>query len=91
MRPASTGLIGAACVTVVLEVLTYISVQTPEGSIVNTFSLTEGAGLLNWPGLLLAAVLLVLTNWVKPTKNLHPIVFIAISAVVGVVFQFGRF
>ena len=91
LRPASTGLIGAACVTVVLEVLTYISVQTPEGSIVNTFSLTEGAGLLNWPGLLLAAVLLVFTNWVKPTKNLHPIVFIAISAVVGVVFQFGRF
>ena len=84
LRPASTGLIGAACVTVVLEVLTYISVQTPEGSIVNTFSLTEDAGLLNWPGLLLAAVLLVFTNWVKPTKNLHPIVFIAFSAVVGV-------
>ena len=90
LRPASTGLIGAACVAVVLEVLTYVSVQTPAGSIVNTFSLT-GSGLLNWPGLALAAVLLVLTNWVKPTKKLHPIVFIAISAVVGVVFQFGRF
>ena len=38
-----------------------------------------------------AAVLLALTNWVKPTKKLHPIVFIALSAVVGVVFQFGRF
>ena len=36
----------------------------------------------------LAAVLLALTNWVKPTKNLHPIVFIAASAVVGVVFNF---
>ena len=90
LRPASTGLIGAACVAVVLEVLTYVSVQTPEGSIVNTFSLT-GSGLLNWPGLALAAVLLVLTNWVKPTKKLHPIVFIGISAVVGVVFQFSRF
>ena len=90
LRPASTGLIGAACVAVVLEVLTYVSVQTPAGSIVNTFSLT-GSGLLNWPGLALAAVLLVLTNWVKPTKKLHPIVFIALSAVVGVVFQFGRF
>ena len=91
LRPASTALIGAACVSVVLEVLTSVAVQTPEGSIVNTFSLTEGTGLFNWPGLLLAAVLLVLTNWVKPTKNLHPIVFIAFSAVVGVVFQFGRF
>ena len=38
---------------------------------------------------LLAAVLLALTNWVKPTKNLHPIVFIAASAVVGVVFRFA--
>ena len=91
LRPASTGLIGAACVAVVLEVLTYVTVQTPAGSMVNSFSLAEGSGLLNWPGLLLAAVLLVLTNWVKPTKKLHPIVFIALSAVVGVVFQFGRF
>ena len=40
-------------------------------------------------GLILAAVLLALTNWVKPTKNLHPIVFIAASAVVGVVFRFA--
>ena len=83
LRPASTGLIGAACVAVVLEVLTYVTVQTPAGSMVNSFSLAEGSGLLNWPGLLLAAVLLVLTNWVKPTKKLHPIVFIAFSAVVG--------
>ena len=91
LRPASTGLIGAACVAVVLEVLTYVTVQTPAGSMVNSFSLAEGSGLLNWPGLLVAAVLLVLTNWVKPTKKLHPIVFIGISAVVGVVFQFSRF
>ena len=34
---------------------------------------------------LLAAVLLVLTNWVKPTKNLHPIVFIMLSALVGII------
>ena len=91
LRPASTGLIGAACVAVVLEVLTYVTVQTPAGSMVNSFSLAEGSGLLNWPGLLLAAVLLVLTNWVKPTKKLHPIVGIGMSAVVGGVFQFSRF
>ena len=35
-----------------------------------------------------AAVLLVLTRWVKPTKKLHPILFILASAVVGVVFSF---
>ena len=45
--------------------------------------------MLNWQGLALAGVLLVFTNWVKPTKNLHPIVFILASAVVGVVFHFG--
>ena len=35
------------------------------------------------------AVLLVLTRWVKPTKKLHPILFILFSAVVGAVFSFG--
>ena len=38
--------------------------------------------------LLLAAVLLVLTRWVKQTKKLHPILFILFSAVVGVAFGF---
>jgi chromate transporter len=87
LRPASTGLIGAACVAVILEVLT--SVQTSSGAgILTTFSLAEGS-LLNWQGLALAAVLLVLTNWVKKVKDFHPIVFIALSAVVGVVFRFA--
>ena len=39
--------------------------------------------------LALAAVLLVVTNWVKLTKKWHPIVFIGLSAAVGVVFRFG--
>ena len=47
------------------------------------------AGSLNGRGLVLAAVLLALTNYVKQTKKLHPIVFIGISAVVGIVFHFG--
>lgn len=93
LRPASTGLIAAACVTVILEVLTAVRRVTPgagEG-IVNSF-VTGASGLMdlfNWPGLLLAAVLLTLTNWVKPTKSLHPIVFIGLAAVVGIVFRFG--
>ena len=61
LRPASTGLIGAACVAVVLEVLTHVvSLGTSEGGIVNRYAL-EGS-LFDWRGLALAAVLLVLTN-----------------------------
>lgn len=88
LRPASTGLIGAACVAVVLEVMTGIKVLAADGALVNTFRLA-GEALIKWPGVLLAAVLVVLTNFVKPVKNWHPIVFIAFSAVVGIVFRFA--
>ncbi len=76
LRPASTGLIAAAGVSVILSNL----ILTPEGS---------SAFALNWKGLILAAVLWLLTNRVKKTKGLHPIVFIAASAVVGILFQMG--
>ena len=49
----------------------------------------QWAGSLNYMGLVLAAVLLVLTNCVKATKGWHPIVFIGISAVAGIVLRFG--
>ena len=52
-----------------------------------TFWLT--GGVLFWQGIILAAVLLVLTRWVRQTKNWHPIVFIGLSALVGVVFRFA--
>ena len=52
-----------------------------------TFWLT--GGVLFWQGIILAAVLLVLTRWVRQTKNCHPIVFIGLSALVGVVFRFA--
>ena len=87
LRPASTGLIGSACVAVILEVLTSVVVFS-EGRFINAFQLGEGA-LLYWPKLALAAVLLILTNWVKPVKNWHPIVFIGLSAVVGILFGFS--
>ena len=42
------------------------------------------------PGLLLAALLIVLTNFApKKITSLHPIVFIGLSAVVGVAFRFA--
>ena len=44
--------------------------------------------VLNWKALLLAAALLALTR-IGKLKNLHPAAFLALSAVVGVVFRFG--
>ena len=86
LRPASTGLIGAACVSVVLQVLLCIQTASADGALLTRFS---WSGAISWQGILLAAVLLVLTNWVKPTKKLHPIVFIGVAAVAGIVFRFA--
>ena len=86
LRPASSGLIAAACIDVVLQVLLHASSSTVSGSLMKVFS---WAGSLSGRGLVLAAVLLVLTNYVKQTKKLHPIVFIGLSAVVGILFHFG--
>lgn len=88
LRPASTGLIGAACAAVVLEVLTGAQLAAQDGGLVKTLTLT-GERLFNVPGLLLAALLLALTNCVPKVKGLHPIVFIGLSAVVGVAFRFA--
>lgn len=82
LRPASTGLIAAAGFSVVLLALTGAQVDSVQG-------LLHWQGSIHWPGILLAAVLLVLTRRVKQTKNLHPVVFIALSAVVGIVFRFA--
>ena len=38
--------------------------------------------------LILAAVLIVLTRFVKATKKWHPLAFIAIAATVGIIFKF---
>ncbi len=77
LRPASTGLIAAAGLSVVVSNLFF------------TDTLAQGLSLavLNWKGWILAVILWVLTNKVKKTKGLHPIVFILASAVVGIVFS----
>ena len=77
LRPASTGLIAAAGITVVLSTMVTIGGVTE-----HTFS-------LNWKGLVLAVALWLLTNVVKKTKKWHPIVFIGFSALVGIIFQMG--
>lgn len=86
LRPASSGLIGGAGIAVVLEVLLGSRIVKEEGALLGRF-LWEGG--IHWMGILLAGVILVLTNYVKPTKKLHPIVFILASAVIGVVFGFA--
>lgn len=77
LRPASTGLIAAAGITVVLSTLFF------EEKLAEAVSLSA----MNWKGWILAILLWIFTNKVKKTKGLHPIVFIAVSAVVGIVFH----
>ena len=74
LRPASTAMVASAGIGVVLL------------SLVNT----EAAGLdfFRWKEIALAAVILLLTRWVPFTKKLHPIVFIAAAAAVGVALKF---
>ncbi len=80
LRPASTGLIAAAGVSVVSIALLNTSLYAATGNLLD---------LISVKAVILAAVLWVLTNLVKPTRKLHPVVFIAASAVVGIVFSFA--
>ena len=79
LRPTSVGLIAAAGLLVAK--ITFL--PGLEGGAGNLLS------VLNWKALVLAGVLLVLTRYIKTTKALHPVVFIAFSAVVGILFSFG--
>lgn len=70
LRPASTGLIASAGLSVAAIAL-----------------LRDGAFAIHW-GAVLLAVAVFLCLQMKPTKKLHPIVFIAASAAIGALFQF---
>ena len=80
LRPASTGLIAAAGLSVAMANLFYM-----ESAAISKWSDIFNPALVNWKAWALAAVLWVLTNKVKQTKKLHPIIFILGSAVVGIV------
>ena len=80
LRPASVGLITAAGILVVEISLMNTALYQQTGSI---------ADLFQWKAIVLAAILLVLTRWVKKTKGIHPVYFIVFSAVVGIVFHFA--
>ena len=78
IRPASTALITAALIGLMA---------------ISLFG-TSTAGLLhissvNIKPLILFALLMAVTN-IKKVKDLHPIVFIAASAVIGIIFRFSE-
>lgn len=75
LRPASTGLIATAGIGVIMTTLITVG-----GTATHTI-------IFNWKGIALAVVIWVLTNLIKKTKGLHPIVFIALSAIVGIIFK----
>ena len=73
LRPASAGLIASAGLSVLLS---------------NMFIGEKIAlAFFNWKGLILAVVLWDFSNVIKKTKNLHPIIFIGLSALAGIVFS----
>ena len=79
LRPCSIALIAAAGLLVAR--VTFLNQDAPAAGF-------NPAELLRWKELLLAAVLLVLTRFVEPLKKLHPVVFIALSAAVGILCAF---
>lgn len=79
IRPASTALIAAAGVSVLMLCIIDVAAFKLSG---NLFDLIDPKAII------LFVVIWVLTNLVKKTKKLHPLVFIAISAVAGLVFKF---
>ena len=80
LRPASTGLIAAAGMTVVTITLLQMDLFKNSGSIMDLF---------NWKSLILAVIIYILSNNIKQTKKLHPVFFIAGSAIIGILFGFA--
>lgn len=77
LRPASVALISAAGVDIVLIAVLRVD---------SIYQIAQAA--LSWKALALAALVYVGTH-VKKLKSLHPIWFIAASAVIGVVLKMG--
>ena len=75
LRPASAALIAAAGWSVVKISLIHLDAAS-------------FASVFQWKAILLAVAVWLLTNVVPQTKKWHPLAFIALSAVAGVLFQF---
>ena len=80
LRPASTALIASAGLGVAFIVFFGTDFLKAKSF----------AGVsIQWKNFVLAAVLVILTRFVKKTKGLHPILFIALSAAAGILFRFA--
>jgi len=80
VRPASTAMIAVAGLHVLALSVADRAAFAASGKL---------GDLLLWKPIVLFLVIWVLTNLVKPLKKLHPVVFLALAAVVGVVFRFA--
>ena len=89
LRPASTGLLAAACLSVAVIALTVTDAEN-----------VSGFPAIRWQAVILAVILWLLMNlgsikalkapaWLKKIGKLHPVVFLAASAVVGIIFHFA--
>lgn len=77
LRAVSIALIAAVAVDVILTALFEIDTFTVTGSLLDLFSIK---------GIILAVAIFVLQ---KSFKKIHPVAFIALAAVVGIVFDFA--
>ncbi len=80
LRGGSIGLITAAGCTVFIIFMLNTALFHETGRLLD---------LVRWREGILFLLILVLTNFVRQTKKFHPVVFIAFSAAVGIVFHFG--
>ena len=75
LRPASCGLIASAGIGVIILALTNVGAFKATGLLTSLFE---------WKYIAIAAAVLVLTRWTPKVKKLHPIFFIAASAIAGI-------
>jgi len=87
LRPASTALIAAAGLGVVK--ITFLDWEAATAWNFNFAALGELVSAVRWEAILLAAVLLVCTRWIPKFSKIHPVLWIGVSAVVGIVFKFA--
>lgn len=79
LRPASVALISAAGINIVLIALLRVD---------SVYHIAQAR--LGWKPVVLAALILVLTRYVPRLKKVHPIWFIALSAVFGMLLRMGQ-
>lgn len=79
LRPASVGLIAAAGYSVIIMALLNMEQYNKTGIISDIF---------NIKAIIFATILLIITN-LKKTKKSHPVIFILVSAFIGILFKFN--